>query len=45
MAHRSPRELIELYWDEVLLADDTYVTSVWNMHTRNVAVLRDLGVV
>lgn len=86
MAHRSPRELIELYWDEVwnnrraelireicadpivrhdpgsvtalsvedqiarvrqqseklephfshevLLADDTYVTSVWNMHTR-----------
>lgn len=86
MAHRSPRELIELYWDEVwnnrraelireicadpiirhdpgsvtalsvedqiarvrqqseklepcfthevLLADETYVTSVWNMHTR-----------
>lgn len=86
MAHRSPRELIELYWDEVwnnrraelireicadpiirhdpgsvtalsvedqiarvrqqseklepcfthevLLADDTFVTSVWNMHTR-----------
>ncbi|KPF83245.1 phosphotransferase [Novosphingobium sp. AAP93] len=86
MAHHSPRELIELYWDEVwnnrraelireicadpiirhdpgsvtalsvedqiarvrqqseklepcfthevLLADETYVTSVWNMHTR-----------
>lgn len=97
MAHRSPRELIELYWDEVwnnrraelireicadpivrhdpgsvtalsvedqiarvrqqseklepyfthevLLANDTYVTSVWNMHTRNVAALRDWGVV
>lgn len=86
MAHRSPRELIELYWEEVwnnrraelireicadpivrhdpgsvtalsvedqiarvrqqseamepffthevLLADETHVTSVWNMHTR-----------
>lgn len=86
MAHRTPRELIELYWTEVwnnrnadlirdlcadpivrhdpnsvtalsvadqiarvrqqseaaepyfehevLMADDTYVTSVWNMHTR-----------
>lgn len=96
MAHRSPRELIELYWDEVwnnrrtelireicadpiirhdpgsvtalsvedqiarvrqqsetlephfshevLLADDTYVTSVWNMHTRKGELIELCGI-